>query len=93
MKKRERDSGMELLRIFAMLLVICVHMFSYGGFYTAAKAVGGHVHSTALLMKLASRAAVDIFILITGYFMSQQSFNLQKSLHRSFDVYKKMLFY
>ena len=52
MKKRERDSGMELLRIFAMLLVICVHMFSYGGFYTAAKAVGGHVHSTALLMKL-----------------------------------------
>ena len=56
MKKRERDSGMELLRIFAMLLVICVHMFSYGGFYTAAKAVGGHVHSTALLMKLASRS-------------------------------------
>ncbi len=93
MKKRKRDSGMELLRIFAMLFVICVHMFSYGGFYTAAKAVGGHVHSTALLMKLASRAAVDIFILITGYFMSQQSFNLQKSLHRSFDVYKKMLFY
>lgn len=93
MKARERDSGMELLRIFAMLLVICVHMFSYGGFYNAAKAVGGHVHSTALLMKLASRAAVDIFVLITGYFMVDRPFDLKKGLRRSAGVYQKMLFY
>ena len=93
MKPRERDSGMEVLRIFAILLVICVHMFSYGGFYDAAKAVGGHVHSVALLMKLASRAAVDIFLLITGYFMVDRPFDLKKGLQRSAGVYQKMLFY
>ena len=93
MKTRERDSGMEVLRIFAMLLVIVVHMFSYGGFYSAAKAVGGHVHSTALLMKLASRAAVDIFVLITGYFMADRPFDLQKGLRRSAGIYQRMLFY
>ena len=93
MQTKERDSGIELLRIFAILLVIGVHMFSYGGFYSAAKAVGGHVHSTALLMKLATRAAVDIFVLITGFFMVDRPFSLQKSLRRSIDVYQKMLFY
>lgn len=93
MKKRERDSGMELLRIFAILLVIGVHMFSYGGFYDACKAVGGHVHSTALLMKIATRSAVNIFVLITGYFMVDRPFDLKKSLRRSAGVYQKMLFY
>ena len=93
MRKKERDSGMELLRILAILMVICVHMFSYGGFYEAAKAIGGHVHSTALLMKVVTRPAVNIFVLITGYFMINQPFALKKSMRRSFSVYQKMLFY
>ena len=91
--KKQRDSGMELLRIFAILLVLGVHLFSYAGFYEAAKDAGGHAHSTALLMKLATRSAVNIFILITGYFMADRPFRLKKSAARTFDLYKKMLFY
>ena len=91
--KRERDSGMELLRIFAMLLVIGVHAFSYGGFYAEAKAQGGHVAAAALFMKLATRAAVNIFVIITGYFMVHAPFDPKKNLRRAGGVYQKMLLY
>ena len=91
--KQERDSGIELLRIFAILLVIGVHAFSYGGFYAAARDVGGHVASAALLMKLATRAAVNIFVIITGYFMVHTQFDPAKNLRRAGKLYQKMLFY
>lgn len=91
--KKERDSGIELLRIFAMLLVIGVHAFSYGGFYAAAKGVGGHVAAAALLMKLGTRPAVNIFVMITGFFMIHVPFDLKKNLRRTGRVYQKMLFY
>ena len=91
--KQERDSGIELLRIFAMLLVIGVHAFSYGGFYAAARDVGGHVASAALLMKLATRAAVNIFVIITGYFMVHTPFDSAKNLRRAGKLYQKMLLY
>ena len=91
--KKERDSGIELLRVFAMLLVIGVHAFSYGGFYAEAKAAGGHVAAAALLMKLATRAAVNIFVIITGYFMIRAPFDLRKNMRRVGAVYQKMLFY
>lgn len=91
--KKERDSGVELLRVFAMLLVIGVHAFSYGGFYGEAAAVGGHVAAAALFMKLATRAAVPIFVVITGCFMVHAPFDLKKNLRRVGGIYQKMLFY
>jgi surface polysaccharide O-acyltransferase-like enzyme len=91
--KKERDSGIELLRVFAMLLVIGVHAFSYGGFYAEARAVGGHVAAAALLMKLATRAAVNIFVIITGYFMVRAPFDPKKNLRRAGGIYQKMLVY
>ena len=80
--KKERDSGIELLRIFAILMVIGVHAFSYGGFFSAAQQIGGHVASTALLMKLATRPAVNIFVMITGFFMVHVPFDPKKNLRR-----------
>lgn len=91
--KKERDSGIELLRIFAMLLVIMVHAFSYGGFYAAARSAGGATADAALLMKLTTRSAVNIFVIITGFFMVHAPFDLQKNLRRAGRIYQKMLFY
>lgn len=91
--KKERDSGIELMRIFAILMVIGVHAFSYGGFFPAAQAVGGHVAAAALFMKLATRAAVNIFVIITGYFMVRVPYDLKKNLRRVGVTYQKMLFY
>ena len=91
--KQQRDSGIELLRIFAMLLVIGVHAFSYGGFFAAATKIGGHVASSALLMKLATRPAVNIFVIITGYFMIHVPFDPKKNLRRVGKTYQRILFY
>lgn len=91
--KKERDSGIELLRILAILLVIGVHAFSYGEFNDLADEIGGHVASTALLMKLAVRPAVNIFVIITGYFMIHAPFDLNKNMRRVGKTYQKMLLY
>ncbi len=91
--KKERDSGMETLRLLAMALVILVHAFSYGNFFTAASAVGGHVRASAVLVKLATRAAVDLFVLISGYFMIRAPFELKKLYRRAGSIYLTILFY
>lgn len=91
--KKERDSGMELLRIAAMLLVILAHLYNYGGFFNNAVAVGGVVKHLAIGTKLLSRSAVDIFVIISGFFMLKTPYDFKKSLNRSKDIYIKILFY
>ncbi len=91
--KKERDSGIELMRIFAILMVIGVHAFSYGGFFSATSAVGGHIAAAALFMKLATRVAVNAFVIITGYFMVRVPYDLKKNLRRVGATYQKMFFY
>ena len=91
--KKERDSGIELLRIFAMFLVIGVHALNYGDFFDMARDAGGSSGSSALLIKIAARSAVNIFVVISGYFMIHSAFNLKKSYRRAWDTYIKIFFY
>ena len=91
--KKERESGIELLRIIAIFLVIGVHALYYGHFFSMAKATGGHVYSSTLLFKFATRSAVNIFVMISGFFMIHSPFDVKKSLKRATDTYAKILFY
>ena len=91
--KKERDSGMETLRLIAMVLVILVHAFNYGGFFSAASEVGGSVRAAAILVKIASRSAVSLFVLISGYFMIRTPFDLKKQYRRAGSTYLTILFY
>lgn len=84
--KKKRDSGIELLRIFAMLMVIGVHIFVYGGYFDTAREQSGIVWSSAYFMRLFFRPAVNIFIIITGYFMVHSPFDL-KSLTEGYYRY------
>lgn len=91
--KKERDSGIELLRIFAIMMVIGVHTFLYGNYYEKAIEVGGIVAETAKYLKLLFRPAVNIFVIITGYFMARSVFDLKKSYKRLFSTYLTLYFY
>lgn len=91
--KKKRDSGIELLRIFAMLMVIGVHIFVYGGYFDSACEQGGIVWSSAHFMRLFFRPAVNIFVIITGYFMVHSSFDLKKSYRRVLSLYATIFFY
>ena len=91
--KKERDSGIEVLRILSMLLVIGVHALYYGHYFDMAKSVGGSVFSSTLLIKFATRSAVNIFVMISGFFMIHSKFNMKKTYKRAADTYIKILFY
>lgn len=90
---KERDSGIELLRIFAALCVIAVHALSHGGVMHQAVAVGGKVHTAALLIYFSVRVAVNAFVIISGYFMVTGAFDLKKTFKRAGSVYTRLLFY
>lgn len=89
----KRDSGIELLRIIAILMVIGVHAFLYGNYFEAAKEQGGLVSVSAWLLRLAFRPAVNIFVIITGYFMVRTRFNLRRAYKRVFSMYMVVYFY
>ena len=91
--KKERDSGIELLRIFAILMVIGVHTFLYGSYYDCALDEGGMVAESAKYFRLYFRPAVNIFVIITGYFMARSAFDLKKSYKRVFSTYLVIYFY
>lgn len=91
--KKERDSGIELLRIFAMLMVIGVHAFLYGDYFEEACEYEGAIYRSAHFLKLFFRPAVDTYVIITGYFMVHTAFNLKKSYKRLLSMYGVIYFY
>ncbi len=91
--EKERESGIELLRIIAILMVIGVHAFLYGNYFETARNCGGIVSSSAWLLRLMFRPAVNIFIIITGYFMSREPLNLKRSYKRVIHIYASVYFY
>ncbi|MBE5953967.1 MAG: acyltransferase [Lachnospiraceae bacterium] len=90
---KTRDSGIELLRIIAILMVIGIHTFLYGNYYECAVSAGGFVELCSSGLKLLFRPAVNIFILITGYFMVKMRFDLKKAYTRVLKIYSSVLFY
>ena len=90
---KKRDSGIETLRVIAMLMVILIHAFGYGNFYSESLASGGATAELMVMFRLGLRPAVNIFILITGYFMINSDFNLKKSYSRVLNTYSRAWFY
>ncbi len=71
--KKERESGIELLRIFAALSVVILH-YCFPGAFDALRAESDILpfNKTLLLgiLECISICAVNVFIIITGYFLS-----------------------
>ena len=67
MIKKERQSNIELLRIFLMLGVIILHYNGVGALYSA------HGINYLIVIGLESLCicAVDLFMLISGYFSAR----------------------
>lgn len=65
---RQRDSNLELLRIIAMLLIV-MHHFSAHGMWDGA---GSHQRIVLDFFRAGGKVGVDVFVLITGYFLSQK---------------------
>lgn len=77
-RPRERNSSMELLRILTMFLIVLHHYCVHGGFNHEAMGVGVNV----FLVQFArlGDVGVDLFMMISGFFMIRSKPTVKKGL-------------
>lgn len=93
MAKAKRQSGIELLRIIAMVQIIYLHLYQYAGLRTTSMALGdidGFITTFAWDL---CRTPVDVFIMISGYFMITAKFDIKKTWNKVGSVWGAMIFY
>lgn len=85
---KKRNSGIELLRIFLMLCIIWGHLFAHSEIQSKF-----HVFSERWIIAYSSQSltscAVNCFIIISGYYMTESSFSWEKFLR----LWKKVFSY
>lgn len=74
--KVERNSNLEILRIFAMIMIIAHHYILHSSVQLSdATALNKVIIS---FLELGGKLGVNIFILITGYFLIEKQYNSKK---------------
>ncbi len=76
--RKERKSNMELLRIVAMLMIITLHYLDKGNVlpaFTQSSTVNQHI---AWWLEALCYGAVNLYVLISGYFMVESRFTFKK---------------
>ena len=64
--RKQRNYGIDLLRMIAMLMVVILHILGKGGVLQAAPPLSIR-YETAWLLETAAYCAVDCYALISGY--------------------------
>ncbi len=66
--KKEREKNYEILRIVAMLMIVCLHYLSKGGALADPSGKLAPTGYTAWLIEAFCLVAVNVYVLISGYF-------------------------
>ncbi len=74
-KTKTREIGFEILRIIAMFLICCVHLINFGGIMKNAPDL-----IAINLVYSFFTVAVNVFVLISGYFLVNSTISLKKIL-------------
>ncbi len=90
---KERESGIELLRIILMLQVIYLHVSNFGEVATISRDIGGYQEVFFWINMLICRSPVYIFMLISGYFSVTSKENMRTIWKKAAKVYAPMIFY
>lgn len=72
---QKRDSGLDLVRVVAVLLIIGVHFFYHNGFYGQKQS--GATILFADTMRWFTFSCVPLFLVLTGYLKSKASLSVQ----------------
>ena len=80
--RMQRDSGLELLRIVAMLLIVCHHFSVHSAMPLGGNYTGSHPFNVLWAQWLAfgGKLGVDIFVMISGYFLIAKCAHLKSLL-------------
>ena len=91
--KNNRDSSFELLRIIMMIYIVFIHFGSVSGYYSyAPKLPTGHYYLYHFAW-LATRCPVNVFFILTGYFLTKKDISYKKIKEKIKKIYKLMIFY
>lgn len=77
-EKDKRNIGLDLLRIFSMLMIVTLHYLGKGDFLTYED--NGYFYIITNIMEGLSIVAVNCFVLISGYFLINSKFSWKKVL-------------
>ena len=99
MKKREKNY--EILRILAMLMIVCMHYLSKGGALVSATEGLTATGYTAWFIEAFCLVAVNVYVLISGYFgigeqeqdATFRKIEMQEVLKKPFRIYLQVWFY
>lgn len=83
--KTERLYNIELLRIIAMILIILTHAMGHGGVLSSVDNNSLHYYILNFIYSC-SVISVNIFVLISGFFLCKSSFKVKKLLFLVFEV-------
>ena len=76
--RTNRETGFEILRILAILLISCVHVMNYGGLL--GNATDGIGLLTQRLLYAIFTTSVNVFVLTSAYFLVKSRFKIKKVL-------------
>ena len=99
--KKERVKNYEILRILAMLMIVCLHYLSKGGALASPTGELTGAGYTAWLIEAFCLSAVNVYVLISGYFgigdgnsaEKLQKIDAQGIFKRTFRIYLQVWFY
>lgn len=90
MNKKRRNSSVELLRILSMLTIVGVHYFGCCDTENKLLQGGSLSFETFLMVKLLFSYGVNIFVIITGYYMVGR---WEVNIRKAFDLLWWIAFY
>ena len=77
---KKRDMNFELLRIVAMILIICAHYMGPGGVYGHVGKFNSNYYITELIRAFTS-ISVNVYVMITGYYMVTSNMKIKKLIN------------
>lgn len=86
--EKKKLSNIELLRIISMIMIIVLHFLSHGGVLNRLK-IGTSTYYFLWILEGISYVAVNIYVLISGYFLCKSKFKFKKIV----DLALEALFY
>ena len=83
--KKIKQSNMELLRIISMLMIIALHFLGHGKILNSVSK-GTITYYIAWTFETISYISVNLYILISGYFLIDSKFKISKVIKLFFEV-------
>ena len=76
--KKEKNGNIEILRIVSMIMILILHFFYHGNILNEMPKKINLLCVSTISVEVLCIVAVNIFILISGYFLCKSKFDINK---------------